>query len=1548
MNYKRTKVKSRSGVTLLLTISMVVLFLLMGTAFVIVANDYFKTTVRRTRLNSYKVNSADLLDRAFRDVFRGPALTDTSSSLRGQSILEDQYGYGFKTTLQGVSNGPTSAFKTLIFSNVATPTIEPELVRVRGDGSTTFDWAGYVDGLFNGQVISIVSGSGAGYSTRIVSHLLFDDGSGNLSLRVLIPTDEQGIQWLGTNSVNSEALAGQVEVLINGRDFSGFGTAHAGLPDFDADPGVAAPALLEALALQPNRSGEALSELTNNTTGYLRDDGSTNEPYDIPDDQNMFLSGMLANAGGGTRFVPSFHRDQLYFDQFTAGDTPADIRRISFRPIFVDDFGNPAIGSTAQRAGLFGAFQPNGQLTAARNNPDALDVDSDGDGENDSVWIDIGLPIQTDNQGRQFRPLVAYLIKDMDGRLNLNAHGSYADFQLGAGTRRGAGYGVAEISLRGVAGGGYEELLNARSGSELPPRPGNPDNQLGVAQNLFGFPDVGFNTGNLFSTGVDIFGRSVVGRSTALHGNDGLPEYVSVGTVNTNATNTAYPVDLGVGGGVGDSLFQPFEMERLLRDRDVDSQIPNSRIANIGNLATNGDLITTDSAEIAMPPASVLQKLLFASGNRDDARTLILSQYLSNDILMGGRFDLNQPVGNGIDDDGDGVVDDPEELGSTLQRSDRQDGLPFDLDNAAGGVGEHLAGAIKARQLYTLALLVTGPTPAVSNSLPNYITGPATVTDVDYRRFVAQWAVNVVDFSDPDSINTVFEYDINPFNTSTVDGDPTTTTGEPDRAIVYGTERPELLISEVSATHNRRNVDSSTDSGGSDTLPDDVDWDSGHLPVASTFIELYHPWTQSAISTTNPNGFQVLPAEFADPANLDGDNRASGVDLDKTGPDGTPVWRIGIKREKDPTAAFVRGLYFADPSGAPAAARTPGVNFYSTQNQADGSRAVLQTIQPGDYFVVGSAGNVTGSFTTTFGRPASGAADVINTRSITLDNGDVADQGVIINDWDGTAMASTTVNCGVMVIDAPHSFSLSGPDTDYEDTLTTIIAGSGGTITRIDEADGIRINPPLDTPLDTSADVRDRDAIWTNGVTEGFRFLYLQRLANPDIPFDIEANPYITIDIAEVDLLAFNGDNNDPGNTNTTERYDNLTDTDTRTAGPQNVVATASELRTIERGEQLSTDEGVAFARRAFFRTEQTNPPSAATPLLTDLHNLSFNFEQTLGLRNDSINGATPLGWLVFHNRPYANAMELVQVPYASNETLLDNFNFCREIEDVTGLTAASTAEEVFAYYLSDDKFGHLIGFGGMSPELGGGGAVATGTGNPGRREPTISNRFDVLLDYVDVPSRFLGSKTFLPANVSANASQGLLFNLNAPFNTIPNFREPGRVNLNTIFQQEVFNAVRGEHSTLSYDVFRNARNQEAGATNFAGLFTAASTGQYVAPGSEPRVSGAAGLLRRDTENHFFISNSPDADIYSWSDHDFQQRMDAMSTTRSSVFSIWITIGYFEVDEYGRVGAELGADEGELRRDRAFYMVDRSIPVACEPGKNHNVDNAVLVRTIIE
>ncbi|MGB7327667.1 MAG: hypothetical protein WBD31_22505, partial [Rubripirellula sp.] len=54
------------------------------------------------------------------------------------------------------------------------------------------------------------------------------------------------------------------------------------------------------------------------------------------------------------------------------------------------------------------------------------DVDNDGDGIPDSVWLDFRLPTIAAADGTLLRPMVAPLIEDLDGRVNLNTAGNYA------------------------------------------------------------------------------------------------------------------------------------------------------------------------------------------------------------------------------------------------------------------------------------------------------------------------------------------------------------------------------------------------------------------------------------------------------------------------------------------------------------------------------------------------------------------------------------------------------------------------------------------------------------------------------------------------------------------------------------------------------------------------------------------------------------------------------------------------------------------------------------------------------------------------------------------------------------------------------------------------------------------------------------------------------------------------------------------------------------------------------------------------------------------
>jgi hypothetical protein len=115
-------------------------------------------------------------------------------------------------------------------------------------------------------------------------------------------------------------------------------------------------------------------------------------------------------------------------------------------------------------------------------------------------------------------------------------------------------------------------------------------------------------------------------------------------------------------------------------------------------------------------------------------------------------------------------------------------------------------------------------------------------------------------------------------------------------------------------------------------------------------------------------------------------------------------------------------------------------------------------------------------------------------------------------------------------------------------------------------------------------------------------------------------------------------------------------------------------------------------------------------------------------------------------------------------------------------------------------------------------------------------------------------------------------------------------------------------------------------------------------------------------------------------------RLSSMTTTRSNVFAIWVTVGFFEVREINQAedggpngilshfgtGAgtmadaiadplfqrvypdgytfekEAGIETGEVERIREFAIVDRTIPVAFEPGANHNIGEMIRLRRKIK
>lgn len=259
-----------------------------------------------------------------------------------------------------------------------------------------------------------------------------------------------------------------------------------------------------------------------------------------------------------------------------------------------------------------------------------------------------------------------------------------------------------------------------------------------------------------------------------------------------------------------------------------------------------------------------------------------------------------------------------------------------------------------------------------------------------------------------------------------------------------------------------------------------------------------------------------------------------------------------------------------------------------------------------------------------------------------------------------------------------------------------------------------------------------------------------------------------------------------------------------------------------------------------------------------------------------SITFPTPLAsgstcWFPWPNRPFISAAELTLVPQGSSSEILPNY---------TPLTPSRS------------------------------GTLGLGFGIP------VSP--DLLFDAVHVPTRFAGIHQTYTGDFSGQTgifSTGS--NAITTVNQLSSFREPGRVNLNTVPSDDVWNAVVAGQLATPVVSRTDSTIQTAPAQNmYATLSLASSTGTVIVS---------------DTTSQLAVNLNPLHGIYT------ATRLANTTTPRSNVFGVWITLR-----------ESIPNDPDSVKYHRAFYIVDRSIPVGFEEGKDHNVWDCVRLRRIIE
>lgn len=278
--------------------------------------------------------------------------------------------------------------------------------------------------------------------------------------------------------------------------------------------------------------------------------------------------------------------------------------------------------------------------------------------------------------------------------------------------------------------------------------------------------------------------------------------------------------------------------------------------------------------------------------------------------------------------------------------------------------------------------------------------------------------------------------------------------------------------------------------------------------------------------------------------------------------------------------------------------------------------------------------------------------------------------------------------------------------------------------------------------------------------------------------------------------------------------------------------------------------------------------------------------------------GATTIdvAWLPWPNRPFFSPAELLLVPKYSAIGMLENYRLM--------LAKKPAPSAVPPVTLADGSPGETD-----LPRT-----IASGTTWPILDAVTVPTLFAAIHDSWVDPSDHLAARTGIHRQTH-------------PVNQLSAYREPARINLNTVTNEQVWDAV------VSGPLARGAVITGT-AANFVGT-PAKSMRDLLALGA----GVATDPLRLDSNQTFTVSGTAALNVARNPMHRLYtaSRLANVATTRSNVFAIWVTLRQ-----------RVGDDPDSVRYHRAFYIVDRSVPVGFEVGKDHNVRDTILLRRIIE
>ncbi|MDR0328969.1 MAG: hypothetical protein LBI05_11805 [Planctomycetaceae bacterium] len=1151
---------------------------------------------------------------------------------------------------------------------------------------------------------------------------------------------------------------------------------------------------------------------------YLKKGGvRMNSDYTAPDYMTMFLAWNDFSGSKLNKIIPSFHRPQLvrYWEKNDSAGLQNDLnelRKYVLRPLPTD---HPAFTGRNPAAKWKDMAALKKFLTEG-----PWDVDNDGNGEADGIWLDIGLGVQYDEgTDSYYKPLVSYYVLDMDGRIDVNTFGN-PEKSTPPSKPAGMGLGAAELFSELLT----KKFLDERAGRNSKPVETGNDLLIYLLQNN-GINIDAYTKGGLVADWLgtvpidfDNLGNRIAG--TLLPAAD-IP-YL----------RDPYDTDNGA--------FHADDLESLLRswalDLDFDSLPPDLR-----------DLL--DDPFNPDVPTLVKAVLRYSLTTRSSDIPIAAPLYDRVRELCGGDQSKTDELWKLL----------PEEI--QQETSTLGYGKKVNLNRLTLSPNWAVHWKKNATQAERDALLVEKFKFAQEMFyLLRILKNPQTAADLER---LAQWSINLVDFIDPDDVMTpfIFRTDNTPEDCIGLINDLLAgklTLGK-DYALIWGLEKSEVILTETFAFHDRQ---VRYKEGPPASL------EQAATPQGSLFVEIYRQG-----NTQRDYSASCLV------------NLADGtLDLSKTTQEGKDyIWRLAIGE----------------------ATKTVSGQSSKWREGNTAKNALYQLLIP-------DGGNIKYPQFSQWHSPTPGEfrPDLgVPERFIWFGKDELSEQTQ--EPENGKRSFYNKDGMNVIVLPPNSCFvvaPIQSPSQEYKFPNTNVSINLAGKrwMSAATQSGGrfVNVSEPLDGYLLAGTALLDDGFFRQRGTVPCYKTICLQRLADPNREHDTIGNPYLTVDWSMIDLQVVNNVENptsDPAREGLLSG--DKIDYDMRLSSRQWKIDSNLWDRTLSKTELGDDKAGL----------ETTNFYNTYGPMTTQPRH-------TLGTPPSPPPPSLKFMHFPWNDAPLMNTGELMLVP--------------------------SSAPGRFGVEFHDN--GKDNDFFGTKPRFG----YQDVPGANAYLDWENADLLSCLCDFVHVPSKFTGA--------------------------IKSMQEPGKINLNTLTEEGWKSLQNGRSNSVfpSYADFCKYRqwsaipNDPTYPSEFR-PFRSPSATHLVPPmeGGNPDtlvgnpVSGT--LLGLENGGKPVLMDNEADNPYSILEN--VARLTDVTTTRSNIFAIWITVGYFHVEkckdldelkkkypkhdfthitgetmfkavypdgyvlgaELGQPGDdEMGISDGTVRRHRAFYLIDRSIPIA--------------------